>query len=255
MTTDSDTSANESDSPGRHGNTESNSLQNKKMLCGICDLSLLSRNPVFLVYAFAVFLGSGMAFTAVAALLFLRAESKELSSSRDLSFLISMYGVFNMLGRLLPVPILYLIPALTSVRLYGIALFFAGVISFLSVFANSFAVYGVVTAILGNIIGLTSTLLAQVIKDLFGPSLVTAGVAITTPFLAVGAILGPTFAGLIYDLTSSYDNTFHFFGACSDTAGSFLVIMELYFNKRRRKSRQADEPRHSEEEVEMVSHG
>ncbi|XP_070556184.1 monocarboxylate transporter 13-like [Ptychodera flava] len=255
MTTDPDANSNESDSPGRHGNPESNSPQNKKLLCGICDLSLLSRNPVFLVYACAVFLGSGMACIAVAAFMFLRAESKELSSSRDLSFLISMYGCFGILGRLLPVPILHFIPALTSVRLYGMALFFAGVISFFSVFANSFAVYGVVTAILGVVIGLTCTLQSQVVKDLLGPSLVTAGMALSSPFLAIGAKLGPTFAGLIYDLTGSYDNTFHFFGACSVTAGSFLVIMESYFNKRRRKSRQSDEPPYSEEEVEMVSHG
>ncbi|XP_070556188.1 monocarboxylate transporter 13-like [Ptychodera flava] len=252
MVTDPDANSNSS---GRHGNTESNSPPNKKMLCGICDLSFLSRNPVFLVYACAVFLGSGMACVAMAAFMFLRAESKELSSSQDLSFLISIYGCFDMLGRLLPVPIFHFIPALTSVRLYGLALFFTGVISFLSVFANSFAVYGVVTSILGVIIGFTFTLLSQVVKDLFGSSLVTTGITITTPFLAVGAILGPTFAGLIYDLTGNYDNTFYYFGACLVTAGSFLVITESYFNKRRRKSRQSDEPRHSEEEVEMVSYG
>ncbi|XP_070556183.1 monocarboxylate transporter 13-like [Ptychodera flava] len=255
MTTDPDANANESDSPGRHGNTESNSPPNKKLLCGICDLSLLYRNPLFAVYAFAAFLGSGMACIPLAAFMFIRAESKQLSSSQDLSFLMSLYGALGLLGRLTPVPILYFIPALTSVRLYGLALFFAGVISFFSVFANSYALYGMVTAILGIFVGLTFTLISQVLKDLFGPSLVTAGMTITTPFMAIGAILGPTFAGLIYDLTGNYDNTFYYFGACLATAGSSLVIMESHFNKRRRKSRQSqDEPHHSEKGVEMVSH-
>ncbi|XP_070556181.1 monocarboxylate transporter 13-like [Ptychodera flava] len=254
--TDQDTNENESDSPGRHGYTESNSPQNKKMLCGICDLSLLSRNPVFLVYAFAVFLGSGMACMALPAFLFVRAESKELSSSRNLSFLISIYGAVGILGRLSSVPIFHVMPNLTSVRLYGLALFFAGVISFFSVFANSYALYGIVTAILGIFVGLTFTLISQVVKDLFGPSLVTAGMTITTPFMAIGGILGPTFAGLIYDLTGNYDNTFYYFGACLVTAGSSLVIMESYFNKRRRKSEQSeDEPNYSEKGVEMISRG
>ncbi|XP_070556494.1 monocarboxylate transporter 3-like [Ptychodera flava] len=254
--TDSYTNANESDSPGRHGNKESNSPPNKKMLCGVCDLSLLSRNPVFVVYTFAVFLGGGMACLPLPAFMFVRAESKELGSSRDLSFLISMYGAVGVLGRLLPVPIFHFIPALTSVRLYGLALFFAGVTSFFSVFANSYAVYGMVTAILGIFVGLTFTLISQVVKDLFGPSLLTAGLALTTPFIAIGAILGPTFAGLIYDLTGNYDNIFYYFGACLVTAGSSLVIMESYFNKRQRKSKQSeDEPNHSEKGVEMVSRG
>ncbi|XP_077985948.1 monocarboxylate transporter 12-like [Glandiceps talaboti] len=224
-------------------------------ICEICDCSLIIRYPTFTLLSIASrFLGVGVAFTGVPPHTFARALSKNLGSESGIALAMSIFGIMAIVGRLVnPVILHFKFPALTSVRLYGWAHVFLGLTCLLSSLADSYLKYSVNAAFLGFLSGIVLGLDEQTIKDVVGPTNLTAGLSVSSPFGGIGGLIGPLIGGWIYDTTRDYNNTFYFYGSCMVFAGLAILILQP-FTDRCQKEIHADSKIKSEVyTVKMVS--
>ncbi|XP_077983226.1 monocarboxylate transporter 12-like [Glandiceps talaboti] len=192
----------------------------------ICDCGLYMKYPIFDIITFALLLGIGVGFYGVPAHMVARAASMRLSSERNIALIMSIFGVAGILGRLAPTVLLLILKPLniTSTSLFGIALVLAGITNLLSSLADSYLTYCVYTAFLGLFCGLFFTLFSQAIKDVVGPSNLTAALCVSSPWGSIGGFMGPPVAGWIYDTTKDYNNSFYFYGSCMVFTGLTVVL-------------------------------
>ncbi|XP_006822783.1 monocarboxylate transporter 14-like [Saccoglossus kowalevskii] len=105
----------------------------------------------------------------------------------------------------------------------------------------SYGIYVIYPTLLGLLSGMFFTLFSQVIKDITGGPNVTAGVALGTMAIGVGALIGPTVAGVIYDTSRDYQFSFYFFGSCMVFAGLIMLTLEPYATLRQHKLQRHEE--------------
>ncbi|XP_077985207.1 monocarboxylate transporter 12-like [Glandiceps talaboti] len=224
-----DISANQYDT----NQTSYNKQAKKQKICECFDCGLLRKYPTLaLMSVMSIFLGIGVAFTGVPSHTFARANSKNLGSNSEIALVMSIFGVMGILGRLItPVILLFKFRALTSVRLYGWTFILVGVTCLLSSLADSYLKYSINVAFLGLFSGLLFCLISQTIKDVAGPTNMTAAVAVTTPFGGIGGLIGPLIGGWLYDTTKDYNNTFYFYGSCMVCAGLTLLILQPFTDR------------------------
>lgn len=68
-------------------------------------------------------------------------------------------------------------------------------------------------------------LLAVLCADIVGVDKVSAGIGVQFFFMAITSIAGPPLAGVIYDLSQSYQIAFYVAGACSTVATCILFLV------------------------------
>jgi len=74
-------------------------------------------------------------------------------------------------------------------------------------------------------------LLAVLCADIVGVDKVAAGIGVQFFFMAITSIAGPPLAGVIYDLSSSYQIAFYVAGACSTLATCLLFLVPVLMPK------------------------
>ncbi|XP_077985149.1 monocarboxylate transporter 9-like [Glandiceps talaboti] len=202
-----------------------------RQMIKLCDCGLFSKYPLMAVVAFSMFFGLGIGFMGAPAYMVARAKSINLGSEGNIALVMSIFGVAGIVGRLSPPAILHFTPTtMTSTRLFGLAQILGGITNILSSFADSYPTYCVYAAILGLITGVFNTMISQTMKDVIGPSNLTAGLSVTSPWISLAGLIGPPLAGWIYDQTQDYNNSFYFYGSSMLFSGfAFLLFDRIYY--------------------------
>ncbi|XP_070579106.1 monocarboxylate transporter 2-like [Ptychodera flava] len=186
------------------------------------DLDLFIKHKQFTVFAIAILLGIGMGLFGSTPHWY--ADDLQLAPLQELSFLVSIFGICGIIGRLLP----NLMRRRNSINAFGFIFILTGVTNIVSAFVEIYSLYAVYVGVLGVLNGVIATLMTQVPRDIVGPQKITAAIGLSNPFMAMGAFIGPITAGCIYDQTGDYDDAFYFYSACSLAAGLLVVVTDPF---------------------------
>ncbi|XP_077985209.1 monocarboxylate transporter 12-like [Glandiceps talaboti] len=227
----------------------------KQKICEVCDCGLLRKYPtLLLISVMSFFLGIGVAFTGIPPHTVARALSKNLGSNSEIALVMSIFGIMGIVGRLItPVILLFKFRALTSVKLYGWSFTSVGVTCLLSSLADSYVKYSVNAAFLGLFSGFLFCLISQTIKDVAGPTNMTAALSVCGPFGGIGGLIGPLIGGWLYDTTKDYNNTFYFYGSCMVCSGLTLLILQPFTDRCQKEIRTESEVETDVYTMETVS--
>ncbi|XP_077979879.1 monocarboxylate transporter 13-like [Glandiceps talaboti] len=238
--------ANQSDgtSNGPQNELSDTTLDNKEVSNGctrIFDCSLFVRHPSFLVFTVAGFFAIGIGTYGSPAHFVARADSKRLGNVQEIAFMTSLFGIGSTFGRLVPPPLMlhFKCKSVTSSMLYGITFVLAGFTNILSALANTHVSYSVFAVFFGLFNGIYLTLYSQVLKDILSPEKLTTGVGLAVGVGGVGGLIGPICAGKIYDVSGSYDTSFHFYGV-SLILGGLIMLMDKPCTRRQPSKDKAD---------------
>ncbi|XP_006815079.2 monocarboxylate transporter 13-like [Saccoglossus kowalevskii] len=207
------------------------------------DLKLISRHPLFALQIVCVFSGIGLGSFAVPSFIVLNANDLHLASPFIITFLISILATGGIIGRVAPPVLLHITCKwMNSGRLFGICLLLAGISTVISPHLTmSYVTYAVHTALYGFFIGVVFALYSHVTKDYVGGPNLTAALALASTFNGLGAMIGPTVAGLLYDITEDCITSFYFCGGCTTFAGILMLTVEPIIQRiHRTKDRDTD---------------
>ncbi|XP_070569390.1 monocarboxylate transporter 11-like [Ptychodera flava] len=205
-----------------------------KSLRLICDCTMFAEHPSFTVFMLSSLFGIGGGIYGVAAHLLARAETQNLASLNDIALIVSMIGVGSVLGRLSPAVVSICDRfRMTSSKWFGLSLFVNGGMTVLSYFARSFWAHSIYAFFFGLLSGFIYTIIPQVVKEIISAEMVVPGLGMFSFFTALGGLFGPPCAGLIYDVTSDYNNSFYFYGALSMFGGFISLILGSVFTRRK----------------------
>ncbi|CAF2326798.1 unnamed protein product [Rotaria sp. Silwood2] len=136
------------------------------------------------------------------------------------SFLLTVFGFFNTLGRFSGGPIA-MIPHLSALRVHNVLLFTAGILTVLAAYAYNFTTCALYAGLCGFAIAPHMSLLPSVICDCVGLDRYTTAFGILFLFRGVTSIIGPPAAGFLKDYTKKYDMAFAIGGAMIIVASFF----------------------------------
>ncbi|XP_077990999.1 monocarboxylate transporter 12-like [Glandiceps talaboti] len=198
-----------------------------KKLLTMFELNLFRESGLFvLMFVSCFFQGLGLYMGVI--YLLPRAESKDIASSRDNTFLVSIMGIFGIIGRgghgfLLECKYI------TGPSLYAISLVIGGVVSLLSGFANTFVTYAAVSAMIGLTSGTYVPLVPVFLAEFTAKEKMTGALALCKLSLGAG-LVGTPIAGWMYDSTRNYDYVFYFAGI-SLCVGGFMILLMPYLKR------------------------
>eukprot|EP00096_Caligus_rogercresseyi_P015849 TRINITY_DN8329_c0_g1_i2.p1 TRINITY_DN8329_c0_g1~~TRINITY_DN8329_c0_g1_i2.p1 ORF type:complete len:585 (+),score=76.84 TRINITY_DN8329_c0_g1_i2:415-2169(+) len=200
----------------------------------LVDFSLL-KDSIYIMFVISNFLTS-IGFNVPYVYTFDRAQNSLKMSKEDASFLISIIGIANTLGRIV---LGYISdkPWLNTLYLYNSCLAICGLCLGLSNFCLDYttqaiycAVYGVTS---GAYVGLTSVVLV----DLIGLDQLTHGFGLLLLFQGIASVIGPPIVGALKDWQGTYDTGFYFAGFIIFLSGVMLFILP-WMQKRSKKKTQ-----------------
>ncbi|XP_077991518.1 monocarboxylate transporter 14-like [Glandiceps talaboti] len=193
----------------------------------IFDLHLFRESPLFpLMFISCFFLGFGHYIAVI--FLLPKAESMEFASSRDNAFLISIMGIFSIIGRGVH-GFLLECKYITGPSLYAVTLVTAGVTSLLSPLAHTYAGIAVISAVIGLTSGMYLPLMVVNLTEFLGRERLVSTLALSTFAQGVG-LIGTPIAGWIYDTTQNYDHVYYLAGG-SLAIGGFVIVLVPYLKK------------------------
>ncbi|XP_070575111.1 monocarboxylate transporter 4-like isoform X2 [Ptychodera flava] len=224
------------------GRTSKNSVTEAKGLTGYwkrmvntCDFGLFRKYPTFVMYMCASAISVGIGLQSLPAHMLARAENKRLGSSTDISLIVSAFGLAGIIGRLLVPTILYFTKKCTAnLNVYAFALCVTGLCNLASAFAKDYVSYMTYSSVLGVSVGICMGTKTVIARDIVGPELLTAAVGMVVLLTAFGSLIGPPFAGYIYDITGDYNNSFYFYGSMLTTGGTMIFVLEPYTTRLQR---------------------
>ncbi|XP_070555985.1 monocarboxylate transporter 13-like [Ptychodera flava] len=229
MTTVELESSQESETSVRRSRT----FSNLRKLLTFCDCSLFDKHQMFIAFTVARFF-DGLGFSGSVMHLIARARELRIGTDKEIATVASVFAIGGLLGKMtVPLFVKFSCKCLTTLRLLGLTYLLTGAAEILSAVSTTYVLYTVFAFSLGFLSGLFYTLLVQVLKDMLGPTMVTAAVSLSSPFVAVGGLIGPPCAGALFDLTGNYNYSFYFYGASLLISGSVLLTCDLF--KRRRQ--------------------
>ncbi|XP_067927980.1 monocarboxylate transporter 14-like [Watersipora subatra] len=146
---------------------------------------------------------------------------------RDAALLVSYMGAIGIVGRILPGIVIVAIPKLTALMWNNVCLLGAGVsLIAMSQCHTTSTILLAVTGISLTAVGFHS-LAPVIICDLVGLRKLNNGIGFICLTRGVAAIVGPTIAGLLYDITGNYDATYYMGGASYLTSLLFHSMLLL----------------------------
>ncbi|CAF4291742.1 unnamed protein product [Rotaria socialis] len=151
------------------------------------------------------------------------------------SFLLTIFGFFNTLGRFSGEPIA-MIPHLSALRVHNALLFTAGILTALAAYAYNMTTCALYAALCGFAIAPHMSLLPSIICDCVGLDRYTTAFGILFLFRGIASIIGPPAAGFLKDYTEKYDLAF--------AVGGAMIIIAAFFHM----SLSCIEPERAEEE-------
>ncbi|XP_053403348.1 monocarboxylate transporter 12-like [Mercenaria mercenaria] len=111
--------------------------------------------------------------------------------------------------------------------MFKITLLIAGIITALSPVLNSLWLMMVHAVIYGISTGFTLSVTSVILFDLVGLKSLTEALGMVSLFSGLGSVLGPPFAGLLYDTTGSYTAPFLASGASMSFAAILMFLLPV----------------------------
>ncbi|RZF33544.1 hypothetical protein LSTR_LSTR008190 [Laodelphax striatellus] len=181
----------------------------KSVLASMLDYSLL-KDPVFLLIGISnVF---GMAGLYVPFFYLVDAAQKDGVAPGDASFLLSIIGITNTIGRVVCGWVADF-PWVNSMLLNNISLVISTIAVTSTPFCHTYAAYVTMSIFFGIAIAGYISLTSIILVDLLGLDKLTNAFGLLILFRGAAAIFGSPLAGAVYDATGSYDIPFFMAGA------------------------------------------
>ena len=150
------------------------------------------------------------------------------------SFVISLIGISNTLGRII-VGAFVDLPWVSSMVVTNLSLSFSGVCVIIFPFCHSYVSFIIVALLLGLFVSAYVSLTSIVLVDLLGIDCLTSTFGLLVLFRGVASILGPPLAGVVYDATQEFNASFYMAGAFFIAAGVISEISHLGSKKSDKK--------------------
>eukprot|EP00057_Strongylocentrotus_purpuratus_P014501 XP_011668975.1 PREDICTED: uncharacterized protein LOC100890876 [Strongylocentrotus purpuratus] len=139
------------------------------------------------------------------------------------SFLLSVFGISNLIVRLASGWVVEL-HFLSPEHLYVLAVVAFGVTMIVSRAWSSYGWYVFVAALFGLSSGLFKTLNPVVLKRYVGMKYFARAIGVFYAFTGAGDLIGPVFAGALYDASNSYDLPFYVGGSILIVSSGLLLL-------------------------------
>ncbi|XP_055371140.1 monocarboxylate transporter 14 [Condylostylus longicornis] len=196
------------------------------------DFSLF-RDIIFILFVLSNFctsIGFNIPYVYLAA----QAEFLNLSSEQG-SYLISIIGIANTVGRII---LGYISdkPWVNRLLVYNICLTICGLATTFSVFCVTFNTLAFYASVFGFTIGAYVGLTSVILVDLLGLDKLTNAFGLLLLFQGIASLVGPPFAGWLYDITESYNPGFILAGGFITISGIMLFLIppiQRYLDKKR----------------------
>ncbi|XP_070554333.1 monocarboxylate transporter 13-like [Ptychodera flava] len=193
------------------------------------DCNLLVKHKAFLLFSVVFGLGVGAGYQGLPAYIFMQAEFLHLASSLKISLLVSIFGVFNLVGRIATMPLKASKNRIfTSSHVFGCSLFVAGVATIISVLIDTYVLFAFYASFVGLFCGLLFPCISLLTAEYLSAEKVTAGMSIAFLWNGAGSLIGPNVAGFLYDISGNYNNSLYWYGTTMAVCGlAFLIIEPL----------------------------
>jgi hypothetical protein len=142
------------------------------------------------------------------------------------SFLLSVIGITNTLGRLVAGAVAN-IKGVNSLLLHNVALILAGVSCLLVVFCVSYPIMCLFAAFFGLCIATWISLTSIVLCDLLGLQRLTNAFSLLTMTRGIATTIGSPMAGSLFDLTGDYNSPFYLGGTSLIVGGTLCSLLHL----------------------------
>ncbi|CAG9784230.1 unnamed protein product [Diatraea saccharalis] len=205
------------------------SAESKAALSEMLDLSLLV-DPIFILFSLSNFLTS-IGFYIPYIYTVPMSEKLEVTNS---AYLISIIGGANLIGRI----ILGFIsdkPWVNRLLAYNMCLTIAGISTAMATFCWEFWGLAMYATVFGFTIGAYVGLTSVVLVDLLGLEKLTNAFGLLLLFQGIASLIGPPFAGWLYDALSSYAPAFYVAGVTISLSGLILFFIPIIERRNRRR--------------------
>ncbi|OWF37861.1 monocarboxylate transporter 5-like [Mizuhopecten yessoensis] len=197
----------------------------------VIDLSVLG-NPVFLVFTLSNFI---LYFWYDVPYVFTVDRAKEMGiNERDASLMVAIIGILHTIGNILYG---YLGDKewMNRAYLYCVSMILCGAsLSLVPVF-TTFIPSTILAGIFGLLSAAAEALCSVIIVDILGIDKLTDAFGIMMFLQGTANLMGPPFAGWLYDIHGTYNETFWSAGSCIIVAGCVYLVVPLW--KRCKKSK------------------
>jgi MCP family monocarboxylic acid transporter-like MFS transporter 12 len=177
----------------------------KSVVSSVFDKRLLTNVPFLLLMLANLFSTMGLYIPYM--YLPTQAESKGIPAV-DASFLISVVGICNTLGRILS-GILTDLPCVDPMVVTTLALTFGGICPLLMAFCTEYWSFLIVSVMFGSFLSAWVAVTSPVLVEMLGLDLLTSAFGTLTFVRGCAALLGPPLAGFIVDGTGDLDIAFY----------------------------------------------
>lgn len=178
----------------------------------------LLKDPLFFLIGVSNFFGMMGFYTPFVYLPNMAAQYEDISVD-DASFLISVIGISNTLGRVLSGWISDL-PWVNSLVVTNVALVLSALSVFLFPFCASYTSFVILALLFGLFVAAYISLTSIVLVELCGIDNLTSAFGLLTLFRGSSSMIGPPISGMVFEATKSFDISFY-------ASGGFLLIAAL----------------------------
>ncbi|KAG6457555.1 hypothetical protein O3G_MSEX010382 [Manduca sexta] len=205
------------------------SAESRAALSEMLDLSLLV-DPIFILFAVSNFLTSiGFYIPYVYTV-----PMSEKLGIENPPYLISIIGAANLVGRII---LGYISdkPWVNRLLAYNLCLTIAGISTAMAMFCWEFWGLAMYATTFGFTIGAYVGLTSVVLVDLLGLERLTNAFGLLLLFQGIASLIGPPFAGLLYDALQSYAPGFYVAGGTISLSGLILFFIPVIERRTNRK--------------------
>ncbi|XP_014663153.1 PREDICTED: monocarboxylate transporter 12-like, partial [Priapulus caudatus] len=148
-------------------------------------------------------------------------------SPDDSTYILSIFGVFNMSGRLLA-GVVTLHRHIDSMTTFCFSMAAMGAISMAIAPTRHYAGFAIVAAAFGSAYGMGTSAMPSALADMFGTEKLLHSFGFINFASGLGGVVAAPLAGWLYDVTKSYYVMFTF-GGCLSLFGSFIMAAMLHW--------------------------
>ncbi|CAF1314779.1 unnamed protein product [Rotaria sordida] len=207
------------------------------ILSTMIDFSILKNKQMLLICIGNIFSMLGY-FLPIMCLVSFATEDLKVNQTHA-SFLLTIFGFFNTLGRFAG-GLITMIPHFSALHVHNVLLYTAGVLTVIASYAYNFTTCAIYAGLCGFAIAPHMSLLPSIICDCVGLDRYTTAFGILFLFRGVTSIIGPPAAGFLKDYTKQYSLAFAVGGAMI-IIGAFFHVALSYFEPELIKDKEAED--------------
>ncbi|CAF2558554.1 unnamed protein product [Rotaria sp. Silwood2] len=189
------------------------------ILSAMTDFSILKNKKMLLICIGNIFSMLGY-YLPIMCLVSFATEDLKVNQTHA-SFLLTIFGFFNTLGRFSGGPI-SMIPHFSALRVHNALLYTAGVLTVLAAYAYNLTTCAIYAGLCGFAIAPHMSLLPSIICDCVGLDRYTTAFGILFLFRGFTSMIGPPAAGFLKDHTKNYKSAF--------VVGGTMIIIAAFFH-------------------------